>query len=140
MIRLIQTANRSTSDLKSLEILTGPPEPRLDLIRPYLQNSDAKEHTCRVAESYRDQAVESLSELDVTIAGTDVAGVDRRVQRGSPILNLTRCYRLCGSVMLHGSNASVSVSSGKIPFWRHKLADRLAAGEKASLASLAACS
>jgi octaprenyl-diphosphate synthase len=82
MIRLLQTAS-ADEQTDIARILTGPADQRLDLIRPYLDNSDAREHTRKVAQSYRDKAIESLSGLECSPSRTSLESiaafsVDRR--------------------------------------------------------------
>jgi octaprenyl-diphosphate synthase len=67
LIRLLSQA-AAGERAKIVQILRGPVEQRLSAIRPLLDNSDAKQHTRAVAESYRDQAIDSLAELESTPA------------------------------------------------------------------------
>ena len=63
LIRLLQTASREDSGA-IIEILEGPVERRLVGIQPYLRNSDARSYTRRVAEDFKQRALESLDCLD----------------------------------------------------------------------------
>jgi len=59
VLRLLQTA--SAEDGEEIRgILAGPPEHRLERLLPLIAASDARDYTRQVAESYRDQACESL--------------------------------------------------------------------------------
>lgn len=63
IIRAIATA--SDDDRAALvRILKGPVERRLELIRPFLDQCDARSYTRDVAERFRDQAIEALAVLD----------------------------------------------------------------------------
>ncbi len=62
MIRLLETATVSQRE-RIVNILTGPADERVKAIRPLLDQSDAAQYTQRVASSYRDQAIEALSNL-----------------------------------------------------------------------------
>ncbi|MAI74335.1 MAG: polyprenyl synthetase [Rhodopirellula sp.] len=59
LIRLRDTVSTSKWETIS-EILTGPPESRLHDVMPFLQTSDARGYTQRVAESFKQRAIRSL--------------------------------------------------------------------------------
>lgn len=82
MIRLLQTAKQENRT-RIIEILSGSASDRLALIRPLLDQSDAREYTRHVAESYRDRALESLRDLACSPSLTSLKAmatfsVDRR--------------------------------------------------------------
>ncbi|TWU47314.1 Heptaprenyl diphosphate synthase component 2 [Rubripirellula tenax] len=63
LIRLLATAN--PSDRGRIErILRGPAKDRVELIRPFLQASDAREYTQSVAERFRGDAISELDFLE----------------------------------------------------------------------------
>ncbi len=59
LIRLRETLRTSQWEEIS-EILTGPVETRLDAVMPFLEKSDARSYTERVAESFKECAIRSL--------------------------------------------------------------------------------
>lgn len=62
IIRLLETASSKDRD-NIVRILRGPAETRVEAIRPWLTNSDARDFTRQMAERYRQIAVDSLNEL-----------------------------------------------------------------------------
>ena len=62
IIRVLQTADGNRRN-EIVSILTGPPENRVHRIRPYLNQSDAKEYTAAAAERYRERAISSIDSL-----------------------------------------------------------------------------
>ncbi len=82
IIRLLETASPGER-AKIVRILKGPADERLERIFPYLDQSDARIYTRRVAEKYRDDALESVQFLDDSPAKTSLIAiadfsVDRR--------------------------------------------------------------
>ncbi len=67
IIRLLELASTDQRS-KIFEILKGSPADRLALIRPLLDDSDARDYTRQIAESYRDLAINSLCELNHSAA------------------------------------------------------------------------
>jgi len=59
ILRLLQTASGQES-LRIRSILAGPPESRFDQLMPLVDTTDARQYTRQVAESFRDQACQSL--------------------------------------------------------------------------------
>jgi octaprenyl-diphosphate synthase len=62
LIRLRNTLPKSQWDRIS-NILSGPAADRLDAVMPILQKSDARSYTRRIAESFKQQAINSLDSL-----------------------------------------------------------------------------
>lgn len=62
VIRLLETTSEADREIV-LGILKGPVEKRLSEIRPWLEQSDAREYTAAVAKRYMQTALESLSVL-----------------------------------------------------------------------------
>jgi octaprenyl-diphosphate synthase len=82
LIRLRDTVSR-TEWQRISEILTGPVEERLPAIMPFLERSDARSYTQRVAESFKRRAVKSLncipsSEARQSLSQLASFSVDRR--------------------------------------------------------------
>ncbi len=82
LIRMMQTAS-ATERTQIQHILKGPSQQRLNLIRPWLENSDARQYTRQVAQSYCDRAIRSLSGLSDSAAARSLKAmaefsVDRR--------------------------------------------------------------
>jgi len=59
ILRLLRTASENEASLLR-SILAGPAENRLEQLMPLVDASDARQYTRQVAESFRDQACESL--------------------------------------------------------------------------------
>jgi len=59
ILRLLQTASENES-LRIRSILAGSPESRFDRLMPLVDASDSRHYTRQVAESFRDQACETL--------------------------------------------------------------------------------
>jgi octaprenyl-diphosphate synthase len=82
MIRLLETA--STLDrARVVEILRGPADHRLDRIRPYLRQSDARQYTRDTALRFRDRAIGAIdilsdSEQKRSLAAIANFSVERR--------------------------------------------------------------
>ena len=82
VIRLIETSGEQER-AQIEEILSGPAERRLPRILPWLKRSDAGSYTRRVAERFRDEAVDSIRTLPPTPAKRSLLAiaqfsVDRR--------------------------------------------------------------
>jgi octaprenyl-diphosphate synthase len=82
IIRLLQTAKPDARS-KVIQILAGPARDRLAAIRPFLDDSDAREHTRKIAECYRDKAIKSLDPLNdspafASLRAMSQFSVDRR--------------------------------------------------------------
>jgi len=82
LIRLRETIPTSQWD-EICNILTGPVDDRLDAVMPFLEKSDARSYTQRVAESFKDRAISSLGCLPESAAKRSLVelakfSVDRR--------------------------------------------------------------
>jgi octaprenyl-diphosphate synthase len=74
IIRVIATA-ADDDRARVIRILQGPVEDRLDRIRPYLEQSDARRYTREVAERFRNQAIDALAVLDDSQAKQSLLGL-----------------------------------------------------------------
>jgi octaprenyl-diphosphate synthase len=82
IIRVMATVS-AEDRARIVRILKGPAEHRLDRIRPYLDQSDARQYTRSVAERFKNQATAALAVLDNTGAKESLLAiadfsVDRR--------------------------------------------------------------
>jgi octaprenyl-diphosphate synthase len=82
IIRLLDTASKNDRS-RIVRILQGPPAERLEQIRPFLQESDARQYTRRFAEKFKTQAMESLKALaegdaKASLAAIAEFNIDRR--------------------------------------------------------------
>jgi octaprenyl-diphosphate synthase len=82
IIRVMATAS-AADRARIVCILKGPAEDRLDRMRPYLDQSDARQYTRSVAERFKNQATAALAVLDNTGAKESLLAiadfsVDRR--------------------------------------------------------------
>ena len=82
LIRLLETSNDSQRK-EITTILQGPAAERVEKIRPFLTQSDARQYTRLTAEQYRNEAIESLSILPESAAKKSLLSianfsVDRR--------------------------------------------------------------
>jgi octaprenyl-diphosphate synthase len=74
IIRLLDTASKNDRS-RIVRILQGPPAERLEQIRPFLQESDARQYTRRFAEKFKTQAMESLKALAESDAKASLAAI-----------------------------------------------------------------
>jgi octaprenyl-diphosphate synthase len=82
LIRLLETSNDSQRE-EITKILEGPASQRVESIRPFLAQSDAREYTKATAEQFRNEAIDSLSLLPESAAKQSLLAiasfsVDRR--------------------------------------------------------------
>ncbi|MCG8648938.1 MAG: polyprenyl synthetase family protein [Pirellulales bacterium] len=82
LIRLLETSD-SNARQRVLTILSGPSSRRVELIRPYLEESDARQYTREKAEARRQIAMEAIEDLPSSAARSALQAianfsVDRR--------------------------------------------------------------